>query len=432
MSSSPSTGPSSIGVHGDALLQSLRTGWKPLPNRTLFTMALGGLRVRMMRSIVTMVSVVLAIAFLSYTGLTSMLTYSLALAVEAYGQIKPAEPSSVQAAAKVAGALMPFKGMALEEQRRFAKILAMDNAETAEARLLTLPQLIEKAIVAAAEAQKAAERVEKDTNALKVDRDAAKSRAASADAELKKLQSERESRMLEVECAKWVRSGGQPSEQVLTRVAKDLQNRFETLVATTTTAGRFTKDELVQTDAMIELAGKTSPESSQSLREAMKSERTKRAEADLRTLLRQAGVNISQTLVGNPMDKWLITMAMLTCAIGIANAMLMSVTERFREIGTMKCLGAQDSLVIKLFLLESALLGGVGAVAGMVLGVIVAVVGAYLQYRSHGLEHFPVLGGWKVLLLAMAGGVILTVVGAAGPAWSASRMRPVDALRVDE
>src|SRR5262249_18468586 len=50
--------------------------------------------------------------------------------------------------------------------------------------------------------------------------------------------------------------------------------------------------------------------------------------------------------------RWLITLALLVAFVGILNAMLMSVTERFREIGTMKCLGALDSFIVKLFLIE--------------------------------------------------------------------------------
>ena len=48
--------------------------------------------------------------------------------------------------------------------------------------------------------------------------------------------------------------------------------------------------------------------------------------------------------------------------------MLMSVTERFREIGTMKCLGALDTFIVKLFLLESTFQGLAGTSAGIVIG----------------------------------------------------------------
>ena len=54
---------------------------------------------------------------------------------------------------------------------------------------------------------------------------------------------------------------------------------------------------------------------------------------------------------------WLISLSLLVCVVGIANAMLMSVTERFREIGTMKCLGALDSFIMTIFLMESGLQG---------------------------------------------------------------------------
>ena len=152
----------------------------------------------------------------------------------------------------------------------------------------------------------------------------------------------------------------------------------------------------------------------------------------LRQKLRAAGVNIKTTLQGDPMDTWLLIMAMLTCTVGIANAMLMSVTERFREIGTMKCLGALDGLVVKLFLMESSLLGVVGAVMGIVVGVLVAVLAALLQFKSLGLTYFPVAYGIKVAILSVGCGILLALFGTAGPAIMAARMRPVDALRVDE
>ena len=149
-------------------------------------------------------------------------------------------------------------------------------------------------------------------------------------------------------------------------------------------------------------------------------------------LLRRASVNLERTLAGNPLDTWLIIMALLTCSVGIANAMLMSVTERIREIGTMKCLGAQDGLVIKLFLLESAALGIVGATFGIVFGVLVALLAGLLRFKGFGWSHFPLQEGWIVIFWSIVSGMLLAVCGAVYPAFAASRMRPVDALRVDE
>jgi putative ABC transport system permease protein len=56
-------------------------------------------------------------------------------------------------------------------------------------------------------------------------------------------------------------------------------------------------------------------------------------------------------------------LSLLVCVVGIVNAQLMAVTERFREIGTMKCLGALDRFRLRLFLLEAGMQGLVGAAA---------------------------------------------------------------------
>lgn len=72
--------------------------------------------------------------------------------------------------------------------------------------------------------------------------------------------------------------------------------------------------------------------------------------------------NVSLKLSGlDDKTKFLIILSLLVSAVGIVNAMLMSVTERYKEIGTMKCLGALDSLIIRLFVIESSILGFVGA-----------------------------------------------------------------------
>ncbi len=67
---------------------------------------------------------------------------------------------------------------------------------------------------------------------------------------------------------------------------------------------------------------------------------------------------------------WLVIMALLVCTVGITNAMLMSVSERFREIGTMKCLGALNSLIVRLFLIEALFMGIVASFGGWLLGFL--------------------------------------------------------------
>src|SRR5207253_8042725 len=81
--------------------------------------------------------------------------------------------------------------------------------------------------------------------------------------------------------------------------------------------------------------------------------------------------------------QWLSIMALVVCTVGILNAMLMSVTERFREIGTMKCLGALDSFIIKLFLLESLFQGVVGTLIGIIVGLAASVLSTWSTYGSY-------------------------------------------------
>ena len=149
-------------------------------------------------------------------------------------------------------------------------------------------------------------------------------------------------------------------------------------------------------------------------------------------LLRAAKVNVEATRAGNPLDRWLVAMALLTCSVGIANAMLMSVTERFREIGTMKCLGAEDATVVKLFLIESSLIGCVGSAAGIVVGSAIAATIGLVQFGRFAVQYASAGSIAQFAGLSLLAGIVLCLIGAGYPAFVASRMRPVDALRVEE
>jgi cell division protein FtsX len=128
---------------------------------------------------------------------------------------------------------------------------------------------------------------------------------------------------------------------------------------------------------------------------------------------------------------WLLGLALLVAFVGILNAMLMSVTERFREIGTMKCLGALDSFIIKLFLIESLFQGVVGTLIGVGLGLVLSLADAYSKYGHYAFQMIPVGPIALSALVCFLIGVILTVAGAVYPAWQAARMQPIEAMRVE-
>lgn len=111
-------------------------------------------------------------------------------------------------------------------------------------------------------------------------------------------------------------------------------------------------------------------------------------------------------------------------AIGIANIMLVSVTERTREIGVMKAVGARNRDVLVLFLVESGLLGAVGAILALPVGLAVGY-GA-TRYAE---VTFALAPTW--MATAVVVGVVVGVVAGLYPAWRAARVDPIDALRYE-
>ncbi len=138
---------------------------------------------------------------------------------------------------------------------------------------------------------------------------------------------------------------------------------------------------------------------------------------------------------------WLVSLSLLVCIVGITNAMLMSVTERFREIGTMKCLGALDRFVVRLFLIESSFQGAVGSIVGAFVGFGLATARTLFAYRITdaatgktywlALEFFPVSRILMWLGVSIVVGICLSVFAAIYPAYRAARMEPVDAMRTE-
>jgi ABC-type antimicrobial peptide transport system permease subunit len=158
-------------------------------------------------------------------------------------------------------------------------------------------------------------------------------------------------------------------------------------------------------------------------------------ERQLRQAVIRAGYDIgpADTNVGaSPKQRWIIILSLMVCVVGIVNAQLMAVTERFREIGTMKCLGALDRFVLRLFILEAGMQGLAGAGAGALAGAVFALIGALLRYGPVSLASVSWLAVIGSFAIAVAVGCILSLVGVFYPAIVAARMQPVEAMRVEQ
>ena len=126
---------------------------------------------------------------------------------------------------------------------------------------------------------------------------------------------------------------------------------------------------------------------------------------------------------------WMVGLALIVSFVGILNAMLMSIAERFAEIGTMKCLGALGSFILRLFLLESAFQGMVGTAIGIVIGLALALTEGFYSYGAEVVTILPVAYLIRLACACLFVGTLITIAGALYPAWKASKMDPVEAMR---
>ncbi|MBU5628087.1 ABC transporter permease [Oscillibacter sp. MSJ-2] len=117
--------------------------------------------------------------------------------------------------------------------------------------------------------------------------------------------------------------------------------------------------------------------------------------------------------------------SLLVGGIGIMNIMLVTVTERTREIGIRRAIGAERRSIVTQFLIEAAMICGVGGVLGIILGILCTLIAGKLLLQ---LILFP--PAWITLsafILSVALGIIFGIY----PAMKASRLQPVEALRAE-
>ena len=117
--------------------------------------------------------------------------------------------------------------------------------------------------------------------------------------------------------------------------------------------------------------------------------------------------------------------SLLVGGIGIMNIMLVTVTERTREIGIRRAIGAQRASIVTQFLIEAGMLCGMGGVVGIAVGTAGSVVVSRLMYQMT--VYPPVWVGLAAFALSVALGVLF----GSYPAIKASKLQPVEALRAE-
>ncbi len=141
-----------------------------------------------------------------------------------------------------------------------------------------------------------------------------------------------------------------------------------------------------------------------------------RNQAEFMETLEESSQTFTNMILG------IAVVSLVVGGIGIMNIMLVSVTERTKEIGLRKAVGAQRSDILVQFLVESTTLALVGGLVGIGVGII-------------GAEMVPSIWGWRTVISLMYAGAAFIVSALVGvffgayPAWKAAKLHPIDALR---
>jgi putative ABC transport system permease protein len=124
------------------------------------------------------------------------------------------------------------------------------------------------------------------------------------------------------------------------------------------------------------------------------------------------------------------SIAIVVGGIGIMNTMYTSVSERTKEIGIMKAIGAKNKTIITIFLIESGIFGMLGGIGGTLLGMVFAkAIEIYFQF--HPLFYLKADVSPQLILFSVSFSFLIGCVSGYFPARTAAKLKPVDALRYE-
>jgi putative ABC transport system permease protein len=145
---------------------------------------------------------------------------------------------------------------------------------------------------------------------------------------------------------------------------------------------------------------------------------TVRNQQDLMERVSQASRTMGFLLAG------VAAVSLVVGGIGIMNIMLVSVTERTREIGIRMAVGARAADILVQFLIEAVTLSAIGGAIGIVGGMTFSWLIAHFQ-------KWPTVTPWTWIVIAFVSSAVIGIISGFYPAWKASKLDPIDALRYE-
>jgi putative ABC transport system permease protein len=123
--------------------------------------------------------------------------------------------------------------------------------------------------------------------------------------------------------------------------------------------------------------------------------------------------------------------SLIVGGVGILNTMYTATLERTNEIGVMKAIGAKNSDILQIFLIESGMIGLIGGAIGVVIGIGLSKIIEFIGTNFLGTPLLRAYFPWYLIVGALAFAFIVGMISGALPARQASRMNPVESLRYE-
>ncbi len=186
--------------------------------------------------------------------------------------------------------------------------------------------------------------------------------------------------------------------------------------------------------AMVKIEeGLSADEVAEDIKESLRETRKRRFgedTADFAVVTSEKMIGVTNNILGIIQSAIILfaSIAILVGGIGITNTMFTSIRERTREIGIMKAIGAKNSAVLTIFLIEAGIIGLAGGTGGIVLGVICAKI-IELYTQANPLFYFSISISPNLILFGLAFSLSVGCISGFFPARRAARMKPVEALR---